>query len=145
MSTMDTAKSTARQAAYSPAVETLARIGYAVRGLLYILMGLLALRLVVGRSGQAVSPQGAIATIAEQPAGHTLLWIVFVGLVGYALWSLVRALFNPMHKKGVERFGALVSTVTYGFLAWTTYQFLQGNAATAASGGSQSKFLAQIM
>ncbi len=145
MSAVDTATSTARRAAYSPAVEALARIGYGVRGILYILIGLLALRLVVGRAGQSPSPQGAIATIAQQPAGHTLLWVAFIGFIGYALWSLIRALFNPMHNKAGERFGALVNAVVYAFLAWTTYQFLQGNASAAASGGSQSKFLAQIM
>ncbi len=145
MSTVDAAKSTARRAAYSPAVEAIARVGYFVRGVLYFLIGLLALRLVLGKSGQQPSPQGAIATLAQQPAGRTLLWIVFIGFIAYALWSLIRFLVNPLHYRAGQRFGALVSTFTYGFLAWTTYGFLHGNASAGASGGSQAKFLAQIM
>lgn len=144
MSAVDTATSTARRAAYSPTVEAIARVGYAVRGILYVMIGLLALRLVIGRSGQAPSPQGAIATIAQQPAGHVLLWIVFIGFLAYAFWCLVRFLFNPLHKPGFgARIAALVSMVAYGFLAWTTYGFLNGNGSSGSS--SQSHFLGQIM
>ncbi len=145
MNTVESARSTARRAAYSPAVETIARIGYAVRGVLYILIGLLALRLVIGRATQAATPQGAIATIAQQPAGHALLWIVFIGLLAYALWCFIQFLVNPMHKPGLgSRIWNLVNAIGYAFLAWTAYGFLSGNPS-AGAGTGQSKFLAQIM
>jgi hypothetical protein len=86
-----------------------------------------------------------IATVGQQPAGHVLLWIVFIGFIAYALWSLIRALFNVMHQKMSERIGHFVSAVAYSFLAWTTYAYINGNAGAAASGGSQAKMLAQLM
>ncbi len=144
MNTVESATSTARRAAYSPAVETIARVGYAIRGVLYILTGLLALRLIVGGSTQSATPQGAIATIAQQPAGHALLWIVFIGLAAYSLWCLIQFLVNPMHRPGLgARIMNLVNAVVYAFLAWTAYGFLKGTA-TAGTGGS-SKFLGQLM
>jgi len=145
MGAVETARSTARRAAYSPTVEAIARVGYAIRGVLYILIGLLALRLALGIGGQQPSPQGALATIAQQPAGHVLLWIVFIGLLAYALWCLIKAVFNVMHQSAGSRFGSLINAVVYAFLAWTAYAFINGNSSAAASGGSQSKFLAQIM
>ncbi len=145
MNTAETARSTARRAAYSPAIETIARIGYAIRGVLYILIGLVAVRLVIGRASQSPSPQGAIATIAQPPAGHVLLWIVFIGFLAYAFWCLIQFLVNPMHRPGLgARIMFLVNAIAYAFLAWTTYGFLKGSAA-AGTGSSQSKFLAQIM
>lgn len=144
MNTVETATNTARRAAYSPTVETIARVGYAVRGVLYLLIGLLAVRLVIGRAGAAPGPQGAIATIAQQPAGRVLLWIVFIGFLAYALWCFIQFLFNPMHRPGFgSRIMNLINGIVYVFLAWTTYGFLNGSAAS--SGGSQSKFLGQIM
>ena len=146
MNAAESARSTARRAAYSPAVEAIARFGYAIRGVLYILIGLLAVRLIIGPRGQQPTPQGAIQTLAQQPAGHVLLWIVFIGFLAYALWCLIQFLFNPMHKPGLgARIWSLINAVVYASLALFTYRFLNVNAGGAASSSSQSQFLAQIM
>jgi hypothetical protein len=78
-------KRTARQAASTPLMETLTRIGYGARGLIYITMGLLAVQVAFGKGGALASPQGAIAAIGKQPAGLTLLWVVLVRVISYAL------------------------------------------------------------
>ena len=63
----------AQKAAFNPVMETLTRIGYGVRGLIYITMGLLAVQVALGKGGALASPQGAIAAIGKQPAGLILL------------------------------------------------------------------------
>src|SRR5512135_3667957 len=98
MSTTTNIRSTARQAAFTPLVETLTRIGYAVRGLIYVVMGVLALQVALGKGGALANPQDAIAAIGRQPPGQLLLWIVLVGLISYALWGVIRAVFDPLHK-----------------------------------------------
>lgn len=144
-------KSAAKKAAFSPLMQTLARLGYAMRGLIYIIMGLLALALVTGKGGGSVDQQGAIAAIGRQPAGLVLLWVVLLGLASYSLWGLIRALLDPFQKgkdgKGlIARVGYFISAVAYGYLAFTTYQFIMNASGKAQSGvKTQQQSFAAIM
>ncbi len=139
----------AQQATYSPLMEALTRFGYGVRGLIYVVMGLLALQVTLGKGGALASPQGAIATIGKQPAGKILLWVVLVGLISYALWGVVRAVMDPLHKghdpKGLlARFGFLTSAFGYAILILPTYGYITGASKTANGSGNQN-FIAKIM
>ena len=118
-------ESKAQKAANSPLMETLTRIGYGARGLIYITMGLLAVQVALGKGGALASPQGAIAAIGKQPAGLVLLWVILVGIIAYAVWGVVRAVFDPLQKghdtKGLlARGGFLVSA----FGSRNTYSWL---------------------
>ena len=59
------------------------------RGLIYGIIGILAIKLAVGAGGKTTNQQGALKTIAHQPFGKVLLILVAIGLGGYALWRLV--------------------------------------------------------
>lgn len=142
-------KRAGKKAAFSPLMEALTRFGYGVRGLIYIVMGLLAVQVALGKGGALASPQGAIAAIGKQPAGMVLLWVVLVGIIAYALWGVVRAVFDPLQKgndtKGLlARFGFLVSAFGYAILVWPTYGYIIGKSQTA-SGSQTQKFIASIM
>ena len=130
---------TAQKAAYSPLMEALARLGYGVRGLIYITMGILALAVVFGKTGTPSDQQGAIAAIGKQPAGMFFLWVVLVGLVSYALWGVIRAVLDPLNKghdlKGLfARGGYLVSAVSYAILVLPTYNTITGAGRPAQNG-----------
>ena len=56
--------------AFGPLMEALTRLGYAVRGLIYVTMGLLAVQVALGKGGILASPQGAIAALGKQPVGR---------------------------------------------------------------------------
>ncbi len=149
MSTTTSVRRTAERASLSPLIETLTRIGYGVRGLIYITMGLLAVQVAFGKGGLLASPQGAIATIGRQPEGSILLWVVLVGIVSYSVWGVIRAVFDPLHKghdlKGLlARFGFLVSAFGYAILALTTYGYITG-AAQTTNGSQTQSFLTSIM
>ena len=139
----------AEKAAFSPLMETLTRIGYGVRGLIYITIGILAVQVVLGKGGSLASPKGVIAEIGRQPAGLILLWIILVGLISYSLWGVIRAVFDPLHKghdlKGLlERFGFLCSAFGYAVLILPTYGYITG-ASQKASGAQTHSLLNSIM
>ncbi|HEU4747190.1 MAG TPA: DUF1206 domain-containing protein, partial [Gemmatimonadaceae bacterium] len=68
----------------------LGRLGYAAKGTVYIVMGALATRGALG-DGQTTDTHGALRTIGEGPFGELALWIILIGLFGYAAWRLVSA------------------------------------------------------
>lgn len=148
MSAITGVKNSAHNAAFSPVMEVLTRLGYGVRGVIYIVMGILAVQVALGKGGALASPQSAIAAIGKQPAGMILLWVVLIGILAYSVWGLVRAIWDPLNKgsdtKGIlTRIGYLASAVGYAFLAYTTYGLIMGTSQSTS--GSPAKILSSIM
>lgn len=77
-------------AAHHRWIEPLARAGYATRGIVYLIIGGFAVFAAFG-SSDVEGTQGAFATILSQPFGRILLWLVVVGLFGFALWRFIQA------------------------------------------------------
>ena len=89
--TMTTATAHAHRAAHSDGAVWLGRVGLAGRGILYLAIGVLAVRIATGDAAESTDKQGALVAIAQQPGGRWLLIVTAVGLVAYALWCLVKA------------------------------------------------------
>lgn len=70
-----------------------ARIGYAARGLVYLLAGLFSL--LAGTGGDSVGPKGALSKIIWWPFGETLVYAIAAGLVCFAGWRTVQAIYDP--------------------------------------------------
>jgi hypothetical protein len=108
------------------------RFGFVVRGVIYLVIGSIALRLAFGIRGAAMSQTGAIVTIGHQPFGIVLLVSVCVGLAGYSLWSAVCAALDPLHEGHspgglVNRAGFASSAVCYAGLLVITIRFIMGS------------------
>ena len=134
----------ARGVTTSPLMETLMRLGYVARGLVYGMIGVLAFQVALGVGGALADPQGAIVALGKTPLGGALLYGVLVGLIGYALWGVIRAVFDPLHKgadpKGiVERVGYAVSGLSYMLLAFATYGLITGGASAARNGAQAAQ------
>ncbi len=117
----------------------LARSGFLARGLIYGIIGVLAVKLALGDGGKATNQQGALRTIAHQPFGRTLLTVVAVGLGGYALWRLLRAAIGhgpEASDSGFDRVAGVASGVVYAILCVTAVKILSGGQ-TAGSGHPQ--------
>lgn len=84
------AKQAARSAGTSRAVKTLARVGYAANGVLHVLIGVIAISVAIGGGGSA-DQGGALGSLAGNPFGAALLWVMVVGLAALALWGFVQA------------------------------------------------------
>src|SRR5512144_2217362 len=126
-------KQVIQSAAASPLMEKLIRLGYVARGLIWGVIGLLAFQVAVGSGGKLTDQQGAIAVLGNTPLGKILLYVMLLGLVGYALWGVIRAVVDPLHEghnaKGiVHRVGYLVSGISYGLLAVATYGLITAKA-----------------
>ena len=130
------AGSEAKAAATSPWFTPLARLGYAAKGAVYLIMGLLALSAALGGGATPTDQKGVFQTIFEQPAGRVLLIIVAIGLVGYALWCLCQAILD-VDGKGTSAKG-IVTRVGYGVVG-VVYLTLAFGAYTLATAGSAGK------
>ncbi len=131
-----------------PWVERLARAGYAARGIVYIVIGVLAFQSAFSAGGRTTNSQGALHTIAGQPFGRILLSLVAIGLVGYALWRFVEAGFDPENKgsdaKGIiQRIGSALSGLAYGGLALTAFEIVTGSGGGKDS--SQQDWTARLL
>lgn len=121
-----------------PEFKWLARAGLIARGVVYGVVGLLAVKLALGAGGKTTSQQGALKTIAHEPFGQALLIAVAVGLAGYAIWRLVRAgIGHGSQEKdsAFDRVAGVASGVAYAALCVTAVKILTG---AGSSGGASS-------
>lgn len=119
----------------STRLTTLTRLGFAARGLLYVVIALLLIRM-----GRAEDPIGALDYLAED-GGRLLLGLMAGGFAAYGIWRMADALLNiERHEDGgkgvTKRLGAGGSGVVHLLLAWQAVRIVQGGSA--GSGSSQA-------
>ena len=139
---VDNAQDAARSAHDSRAVEVLARLGLASRGLVWLVLSALAFSLVLGRAAQA-DQEGALRALAAQPFGRPLLVVLAAGFAGYATWLLLEAAvgYRDDDSRGLHRARAGVKALVYLALSVSTGLFL----ARGAGGGSTASRTADVM
>ena len=69
-------------------------MGLTARGVLYILIGWLAVLVALGHSSHEADQQGALQLLASQSYGLVSLWLLGIGFAGYSLWRLSEAVFG---------------------------------------------------
>ena len=125
----------ARRASDSPAARALARAGLTARGVIYILIGWVAILVALGQSSRQADQQGALQLLARQPYGLVSLWLLGIGFAAYALWRLSEAAFGVTGEGNGAgpRLKSLARAVIYAGFAYLTFQVISGSA------GSQTK------
>ena len=140
MATIQSGNTAVKRAAANPALEVLERLGYVVRGALYAVMGLLALRVVLSvAGGQTTDLTGSLVFLIGNPLGKLVLIVTVVGLVAYSLWGFTRAIYDPLHRGSdasgyMARLGFVTSALSYGAIVVFALQLLAGSGASAADG-----------
>jgi hypothetical protein len=140
MATIQSGNSAVKRAATNPVLELLERLGYVVRGALYAVMGLLALRIVLSVAGGATTDlTGSLVVLVSNPSGKLVLIIVAVGLSAYSLWGFTRAIYDPLHRGSdasgyLARLGFVTSAVSYAAIVLFAIQLLAGSGATTNDG-----------
>jgi hypothetical protein len=126
----------------SPWLERAVRAGHAAHGIIYVVMGVLAVRAANGLTRPPTGPRGALGTLLDQPLGAVALGVLVVGVMYYALWELFRACCDPerVARRGGARFkrvGWLVSGLLHMSLAaalartWVNGRRVQSDDAVA--------------
>lgn len=135
----------ARRAGNGSTVEAGGRAGFVARGVIYFLVGVLALRIAFGDGGggggKTADRGGALTEIAQKPFGSVLLWVLGVALAGMALWRLSEAAFGaagPDGHKTVKRLASAGRAVFYAFMSYSVLMFAAGDRGSG-SGSSDAQ------
>jgi hypothetical protein len=136
-------------ASNSRALVIAARAGFAVSGLLHLLVGFVAIQLALGKAGEAgpADQAGAVAQLAAQPQGLLLLWAGFAACLALALWQTSNAVFDygrlEAKKKVGKKLSASGKAVVFAVIALTFAASASGNSQTG--GQSTSDFTVSII
>lgn len=120
-------------------VPFLARLGYAAKGVVFVLIGWIALRAGM-QAGSPEGASGALASLADETGGRIMLILIAIGLLCHVAWRFVQAFLDPEHhgdqdakRMGVRAFHAL-SGVIYLSLAFTAWQLSRGEGSGSDDG-----------
>lgn len=141
-----TAKNVGREVQHAAANEWLtraARLGYVVRGVLYGVMGALALDLAIGGHVSTTDQRGAILVLAGHGWTRLLIIVVVAALAAYSLWGFFRAIYDPLGRGGgptgiAARIGFAWSGLNYAVLLVFAGGMLLGGGANSHSDPVQS-------
>ncbi len=148
MATAQTGAAAVKRAAASPLFRFLERLGYAARGALYSVMGLLALGIALGLAGgQATDLAGSLKFLIANPYGKFVLIVMAIGLASYSLWGFIRAIYDPLHRGSnaagyMARLGFVSSALSYAAIVILALQLLSGGEA---KGDSTQTTIASIL
>jgi len=130
------ARSTLRREPARDGLRAMAAMGLVARGLVYGVVGVLALKVAIGAGGKTTSQSGAMQTIAGQPFGKALLIALAIGLAAYAIWRVVDAVAGarPDDDGALKRrVSAAGSAIAYAALCVTAVKILAGAHASSGS------------
>lgn len=131
MTGVQVAHQKARQAANSDWAERLARIGFAARGVVYLIVGVIALQIAYSTdANNEASKDGALREIAKKPMSGPLLIALAIGMVGYILWRLSEAAWGKRdeedeRKRTAKRLGSAAKAALYGAFLVSTLRFIR--------------------
>jgi hypothetical protein len=132
---------------------TLARAGYAAKGVQYGTIGLLAAMAAIGSDGgRTTDSKGVLREIHERSFGEALLALMAFGLAGHALWRFVEAVLDPEHaakgtKGALKRVGRFANGLLHAGLVVYAIGLLSGAALGSddGSGEAAKSWSAQLM
>jgi hypothetical protein len=124
-----TAGTSARRVARSDGFKGLAKLGLAARGTIYLLIGWFAVLLAAGKKHPETDQRGAMQEVARHTGGFLLLWVIAMGLTGYALWRFSEAAFGVIGKgekarDAGPRLQSLARGLIYAGLAVSAFNLL---------------------
>jgi hypothetical protein len=136
----DKVKQSVREA--SPWLVWLGRFGYAAKGVVFVIVGVLAAYAAIGAGAANDGTRSALQYIAELPFGQFLLVVMAIGLASHALWRFVQAFMDTENKgstaKGIVARAAFAGIgLIYTGLAFSAIKIFLG-AQSSESGKEQS-------
>jgi hypothetical protein len=117
----------------------LARFGLAAKGIVYVLVGVLAIQVARGQRGTATDAKGALQAVADEPFGSVLVGVIGFGLLGYVFWRIVQAISDTdgmgTGAKGlIQRGGQFLSGLTYAGISFFALSLLSESGSSQGAG-----------
>jgi hypothetical protein len=133
-----------------PTLEWLARWGYGARGVVYLLVGGLAVLAALGSGGQTGGSKSALETLLEQPFGWILLGAIALGLACFALWRVVESVTDADNlgssARGIAvRAGRAIGGLVYVGLAVSALSLAFGWGAGSSDDRSAQDWTAWLL
>jgi hypothetical protein len=130
----------------SPWLHRFAKVGYAVKGVVYTIIGTLAMRFALGGGGKLAGQQDAVRHVQKQPFGELPVTIIGIGLLGYAAWRFIEAAMNLQGNRNdamgvTRRLAGVISSLVNGAVAIVALQLAAGDDAQ----GSGKNWVASLM
>lgn len=133
-------------------IENFARFGYAAKGVVYCLLGILAVTAAFGSgSTDNTDKENILSLIMGQPFGKFLLAVVAIGLSGYAMWRGIEAFKDP-HNHGkstkaiFKRIGYSISAIVYVGIAFSAFKIIfNGSQGDGGGGSSQQALIGKLL
>jgi hypothetical protein len=142
------ASAKARQGGDSASLELVARAGLIAYGVVHLLIGWLAVQIAWSASdSKSADTSGALKTLASQPFGKVLLWLVAIGLVALALWQASEAIWGYRNRAGAERtrkqLASGASAIIYAALGFSAASISLGSGSSSSQ--SQNKATSGVL
>jgi hypothetical protein len=137
-----------RRAADSAPMRFLGRAGFLARGIMYIVIGSIALLVAFGKTGQQADKTGALHELSATPVGVVALWVLVIGFLGMALWRLSEAAFGASgtgRPKTATRLASLATAVIYAVVAWGVLEYAIGVGSPPSSDQQSVDLTATVM
>ena len=100
-------------------------LGYAAKGVIYFLIGILAIEAAILPERKAAGTYNALKHLSGQPLGSIILCLLAVSLIGYVVRRLLQAIVYPGHTSGfsfsslLQRTGYILSGLSYAGVAYS--------------------------
>jgi hypothetical protein len=135
----------ARKPAGADALNAFARLGLVVRGIVYIVIGAIAVMMALGVGRHSPDSTGAIEAIATKPFGFLLLWILVIGFLGLAVWRFVQAAVKRLNPADGHRISSFLFGVAYAIFFYSTLMFVVHGREPTGSDAAARDYTSQVL
>lgn len=108
--------------------ERVGRVGFAAKGILYGIIGIVSIAVALGTEKKAADQAGALASLSDSSAGELLLIALAIGLGAYAIFRLIEVFVGSANEDGtkdkVERIASVARFFIYGGLCVSAIRLL---------------------
>jgi hypothetical protein len=130
-------------------IEVLARTGYAAKGIVYLIIGIMSIRFSIGERPEPGDFTSVLLTVFSEPSGTVLLALLTIGLIGYGIWCLVQAALDT-ENQGTKFLGIIIRVfytgvgIVYFGVAWDAMRLLTSTSRIAQGDQSERRFTARL-